>query len=92
MQLSCSISADAQPQALRICETSAALGVGTACTFETSLVNRVIGPDGRDVSFTCPFPRDENERGGDYAFYVAPVFPEDALAQVSCTAVPRSVR
>ncbi len=88
VQLSCSISADAQPQALRICETSAALGVGTACTFETSLVNRVIGPDGRDVSFTCPFPRDENEPGGDYAFYVAPVFPEDALAQVSCTAVP----
>ncbi|HRQ38357.1 MAG TPA: lysyl oxidase family protein [Chloroflexota bacterium] len=87
VQLSCSIPADAQPQTLRICETSAALGVGTACTFETAMVNRVIGPDGRDISFTCPFPRDENEPGGDYAFYVAPVFPEDALAQVSCTAV-----
>lgn len=88
VQLSCTIPADAQPQTLRICETSAALGVGTACTFETSLVNRVIGPDGRDISFTCPFPRDANEPGGDYAFYVAPVFPEDGLAQVSCTAVP----
>lgn len=88
VQLSCTLPANAQPQTLRICETSAALGVGTACTFETSLVNRVVGADGRDISFTCPLPRDANEPGGDYAFYVAPVFPEDALAQVSCTAVP----
>lgn len=85
--LSCAVPAAAGPQTLRVCETSAALGVGTACTLEMSLANRTIPVDGREVSFTCPLPRDGREPGGDYAFYVAPVLPSDELATVSCTAV-----
>jgi hypothetical protein len=87
VQLSCGIPTNAQPQVLRICEVSAALGVGTACTFEASLATGTVMGNGRDLSFTCPFPRDENEPGGDYAFYTAPLFPEDEGAVVSCTAV-----
>ena len=84
VQMSCTIPADAAPQVLRICETSNVLGIGTACTFETSLANRTITSEGRDIIFTCPRPRDENEPGGDYTFYTAPLFPTDAPAEIQC--------
>lgn len=84
IQMSCSVPEAAQPQVLRICETSAALGTGTACTFETALQTRTITSDGRDLAFTCPLPRSEDEPGGDYAFYIAPIYPADELVEVSC--------
>lgn len=87
VQLSCTLPANSPPQVLRICEVSAVLGVGTACTFETALATHTVTDDGRDPTFTCPLPRDAREPGGDYAFYTAPLFPEDAAAVVSCTAV-----
>jgi hypothetical protein len=82
--MNCSVPQAAAAQVLRICETSAVLGEGTACTFESALQTRTITSDGRDLSFTCPLPRSEAEPGGDYAFYVAPIYPADDLAEVSC--------
>ncbi|MCB8949607.1 MAG: hypothetical protein H6653_16485 [Ardenticatenaceae bacterium] len=86
VQLSCSVEGDAA-QVARLCETSAVLGVGTACTFNDSLLNQVISGSDVTLSFTCPFVRDENEPGGDYALYTAPLFTGDALAEVTCAPV-----
>ncbi|WP_420645270.1 lysyl oxidase family protein [Candidatus Leptofilum sp.] len=86
VQLSCTIEGDAE-QVVRLCETSAALGVGTACTFTDSLLNQVISGSEATLSFTCPFVRDENEPGGDYALYSAPLFAGDAFTQVTCAPV-----
>lgn len=87
VQLSCSLNGDAAAQVVRLCETSAVLGVGTACTFNDALLNQVISSSEVTLSFTCPFVRDENEPGGDYALYAAPLFTGDALAEVTCTPV-----
>lgn len=87
VQMSCTIPADADAQVLRVCETSALLGVGVACPFEDSLTTNTITANGRDISFTCPLPRDAEEPGGDYAFYVAPLLPQNELSSVSCTVV-----
>jgi hypothetical protein len=85
VQLICQVEEDAPPQVLRVCEFSQVLGLGVACTFLDSLANRVIGSTRTNVTFTCPFIRDEQETGGRYAFYTAPVFDEDEAAEVSCT-------
>ncbi|MBK8900168.1 MAG: hypothetical protein IPM53_03205 [Anaerolineaceae bacterium] len=87
VQLSCSLNGDAAAQVVRLCETSAVLGTGTACTFNDALLNQVISSSEVALSFTCPFVRDENEPGGDYALYAAPLFTGDTLAEISCTPV-----
>ena len=88
VELTCSLADEqAPPQVLRICETSAVLGVGTACTYTAAIANVTISDPNTAVAFTCPAPRDENEPGGDYAFYTAPAFPEDKSSAVVCTAV-----
>jgi hypothetical protein len=87
VQLSCSIDGDAPPQLLRICEASSVLETGTACTYTDSLINQMIAGDTVILSFACPFVRDENEPGGDYALYTAPLFSGDNFANVSCTQV-----
>lgn len=74
-------------QVLRACETSSVLGVGTACAFEDAVLNQIIRGETAEISFTCPFVRDENEPGGDCALYAAPLFSGDEFAEVSCTAV-----
>jgi hypothetical protein len=83
--------ADETPRAqvVRLCETSAALGVGTACTYEQALASRIV-PETEPISFsfTCPFVRDELELGGLYSFYTAPAFPADGLQPVNCEVVP----
>lgn len=88
VELTCSLADEqAPPQVLRICEKSAVLGVGTACTYTAATANATISGPNTAVSFTCPAPRDENEPGGDYTFYTAPAFPEDEASAVVCTAV-----
>ncbi len=87
VQLSGSLAGEAAAQVVRLCETSAVLGTGTACTFTDSLLNQVIASSSVELSFTCPFVRDENEPGGDYALYAAPLFTGDALAEISCTPI-----
>ncbi|WP_420631654.1 lysyl oxidase family protein [Candidatus Leptofilum sp.] len=86
VQLSCSVDGNAA-QVARLCETSSVLGVGTACTFTDSLLNQIISGSNVTLNFTCPFVRDENEPGGDYALYTAPLFTGDAPAEVTCTPI-----
>jgi hypothetical protein len=83
--LSCELPNNAPAQTLRICETSVGLQVGTACLLQNALANRLFTSEGGEVSFTCPRPRDENEPGGGYAFYVSPLLGNEAVEPVSCT-------
>jgi len=82
--LHCDIPADAAPQLVRVCESSAVLGVGTACKYENALATVTVGAGGADVPFACPAPRDADEPGGLYSLYTAPVYPGDKKAKVSC--------
>jgi len=79
VDLSVALSQQAAPQVLRVCEWSAALGVGVACTFEDALLNQTIAAD-TAVSFACPLIRDaakDADIAGGYALYIAPLWPED---------------
>lgn len=72
-------------QVLRVCEMSAALGSGVACTFEDSLANVLIGDDPTTIKFTCPRIRDvldPEEPEGGYSLYTAPIWPENAQQAV----------
>jgi hypothetical protein len=87
VQLRCSHPANAPAQTLRVCERSAVLGTGLACTFRDALANVVIDRADTNVTFKCPTARDATEPGGAYAQFTTPVFGEDAPAAVTC--VPR---
>ena len=69
----------------RVCEASAQLGAGIACTYQDSLANTTIGSVGEVVSFTCPGARDAVEVGGRYALYTGPAFNDDPSAPITCT-------
>lgn len=84
VKLRCSVADATQPQVVRICETSAVLGVGTACTFRDSLGNASVGAKSVNLSFPCPAPRDASEPGGLYAMYTAPVLGSDGAQPVVC--------
>lgn len=83
VQLNCSVEAGAAPQTLRACDWSSSLGAGVACAYQDALVNRVISSTSA-VTFTCPAARDEQEPGGGYLLYTAPVFPADAPVTIRC--------
>lgn len=83
VRLRCGVDRGATSQVLRVCESSAKLG-GTACSFDTALDNAVID-DAENVSFDCPAARDDDERGGLYALYAAPLLPGDAPAKITCS-------
>lgn len=85
VQLTCSVGAGADSQVLRVCETSAVLGVAVACTFHQALANQIVGRTATEVSFDCPFARDAEEPGGAFALYTAPVYGQDEPAAVTCT-------
>ncbi|MDX1688732.1 MAG: lysyl oxidase family protein, partial [Candidatus Promineifilaceae bacterium] len=53
------------PQVVRVCERSAALGTGIACTYGDSLANVVVEGNATNVTFTCPILRDAEEGDGD---------------------------
>lgn len=67
---------------LRICERSAMLATGVACTYEESITNLLVGESETSVSFSCPRVRDApaENLGGGYAMYLAPVWPDDPIA------------
>jgi Lysyl oxidase len=88
VHLHCSAPADAEPQALRICEGSAVLGAGVACVDADALVSALPTAAGVAVTFTCPAMRDAKEPGGKYALYSAAIWPEDETATVTCTVDP----
>jgi hypothetical protein len=85
VQMSCSVEDGAAAQVLRICEYSKLLGTGLACARQDALSNVTVGREATAVTFTCPFPRDEDEPGGSYSIYTAPIFDEHAAAPISCT-------
>ncbi len=91
VKLSCTVPETAEPQIVRVCESSAVLGTGVACVYEEVLVNRTIGDGGGEttasLTFTCPFPRDTNEPGGLYALYTAPLLPGGVTQPVACEVV-----
>jgi hypothetical protein len=90
--LSCNVPEGSAPQAIRVCEASAVLGAGVACTTSDALA-AVDVESSAPIALTvpCPAPRDAAEPGGLYAIYTAPSFTEDALAPVTCTLIPEGV-
>lgn len=86
--LSCTVPAGAQPQVLRVCETSAVLKTSIPCVQAQELAHGTVdvGAAPSTVTFTCPPARDPSEPGGGYALYTGAAFPEDPAVQVSCTA------
>jgi hypothetical protein len=69
---------------VRVCERSAALGTGVACSLRDSLANTVVDAQGSNISFICPAIRDGGqggeEAGGGYALYAAALWPGDEVA------------
>ena len=61
------------PLVLRVCERSAELGAGVACTYGTSLINTIIMAASDTTTFICPVMRDSGESAGSFALYTAPL-------------------
>ena len=87
VRLECAVPPPAPMQVVRICETSAVLGTGVACTSRNALANAVAAGNGTKVelAFTCPKPRDAREPGGQYSIYTAAVLDGEAPATPTCT-------
>jgi hypothetical protein len=85
VELRCEVEADNLPQTLRVCERSAALGTGLACTYRDALANVAVADGVVGVSFRCPTARDVNEPGGAYSLFTAPVVAGDTRQAISCT-------
>jgi hypothetical protein len=86
VRVQCSVPATARPQALRLCDYSAVLGTGLACTWDAALAGGTIAPGTTSkLAFTCPAARDSREPGGAYSLFTAPSFGGDASAPVTCT-------
>jgi hypothetical protein len=91
--LSCSTTA-AQPQVLRVCETSAQLGTGVACPLAESVGNVIVGSTPTPVTFACPAVRDVSMDAagnplpgpgiGGYSLYEAPLLPSGATGTITC--------
>ena len=75
------------PETVRLCESSHALGSGTACGHGFSLANDVATEGGTMLTFTCPAMRDATETGGLYSVYASTLVDEDTYAPVTCTAM-----
>lgn len=82
VQLPLSLAETADAAVLRVCEVSAALGVGTACAFDDALANRTINQDTGTISFECPVIRDSEDFAGGYSLYSAAVWPADVPGAV----------
>jgi hypothetical protein len=73
-------------QVLRVCETSAALGTGIACTYLNSVSNSLIDGDSEIVTFACPAVRDNSTIGaGGYAVQIAPLLTWQDRDEIACT-------
>jgi hypothetical protein len=86
VQLSCSLENGGDSQVMRLCEYSAALGSGVACTFDEALANHIVGEGTAEVSFTCPEERDATEPGGLYSLYTGSLLGDAESQPVSCQA------
>lgn len=73
-------------QVLRVCERSAALGIGVPCTVAEASANVVVEAGGvASFRFDVPAVRDAAPGAGGYAIFRAPVLPSQAGAPVACT-------
>lgn len=87
LTLHCAAASAGEPQIVRICEASAVLGAGVACTDADALASgTVLSDTPTSVVFTCPAGRDPDEPGGKYALYTAPTLTEDDALEIDCTA------
>jgi hypothetical protein len=84
-RLTCSLPQGAAPQAVRVCDYSAKMHSGVACTNADSLNSAVVAAGNPSVTFACPAAKDANEPGGTVSLYTAPVYDGDAAAAVTCT-------
>lgn len=87
VRLNLSIPEEEPPQVVRVCDFSFVLGTGIPCTYNgphnaRSLANTVVQSES-ELTFVCPAPMDENEDGGRYALYFAPVLPNDLRVSVT---------
>jgi len=89
--LKCTVPSKSPTQVVRVCESSVALGCGTACRWHESLANATVEPGQTvNVRFTCPAVRDDGqfgETGGAFSIYRAMVFGPDGsskLPDVTC--------
>lgn len=76
------------PQTVRICETSKVLGTSLPCTYSgphnaQSLANNIVESEA-EISFTCPDRKDEQETGGEYSIYTAPILPDGVSSEIEC--------
>lgn len=83
--LSCSGGSVTQPQVVRVCETSRALGGGVDCVHRDALSNTVLEGLPALITTTCPAARDATEIGGQVAIYTAPAYGPDGAVPVTCT-------
>lgn len=82
--------ANAVPYVVRVCESSAVLQTGLACDHDTALKNMVVKPSSTiAISFSCPGFRDDDEPGGLYSIYTAPMMKEldDGYTTLECEAI-----
>ena len=87
VQLTCSVDGRDVPQVMRLCEYSTVLGTGVACTFGDSLANTIVTGETAGLEFTCPISRDENEPGGLFSLYTAPLSGDEEESQpIRCIA------
>ena len=84
VKLSCNIADGNAPQALRVCEFSQELGVGLGCVFQDALAAATVESQPAETGFICPLPRDDDEPGGRFSLYTAPLFGEDEVLPVAC--------
>src|SRR5262249_62023969 len=89
--LKCTVPSTSPTQVVRVCESSLALGCGTACRYQESLTNVTVEPGKTvNVRFTCPTARDGGqfgEHGGADSLYRAMAFGPDGASKlpgVSC--------
>lgn len=91
VRLNMTIPEDAPPQVIRACDFSFVLGAGIPCTFNgphnaRSLANTIVeaGVESEsEMTITCPARLGEDEHGGRFALYLAPVLPDDRHVPVS---------
>ena len=82
VNLSLHLTEEGAPLVVRACERSAVLGTGVACAYQDARANVVVGEGGGALSFSCPAVRDGEATDGNYALYVAPLWPGDEMMGV----------
>jgi len=82
VEITAVLDTETYPQVVRVCEASAQLETGVACTYEDSLANAVIVDQSSQITFRCPTIRDAETISGGYVLYTAPAFANDATQRI----------